>query len=109
MSRRDDLHHNSHQPRTMTASFLNETVDQEIQLADLQQVNGAIPVPVMVGLAWGSGWLCHEFWEENKEDIADAIHDFISDEKECENGNCSGYRQGGGSRGGGKYDKPVLR
>ena len=36
-------------------------------------------------------------------------YDYFSDEKGSENGNCSGYRQGGGSCGGGKYDKPVLR
>ena len=92
----------------MTTAFITETIDQELQLTDLQQVAGAIPVPVMVGLAWGSGWLCKEFWDDNKEDIADAIHDFISDD-DCEDGNSSGYRQGGGSGGGGKYEKPVLK
>ena len=39
----------------MTTAFITETIDQELQLTDLQQVAGAIPVPVMVGLAWGSG------------------------------------------------------
>ena len=101
----------------MTSSFINETVDQELQLTDLQQLNGAWLVPAiaiggagMIGAAAGAagGWLLNDFWEANKEDIADAIHDLISDEKGSENGNCTGYR-GGGSCSGGKYDKPVLR
>ena len=28
------------------------------------------------------GWLLNDLWEANKEDIADALHDLISDEKE---------------------------
>ena len=109
-----DLRHLTHQQRTMTSSFINETVDQELQLTDLQQLNGAWLVPaICIGTAGAAeavgGWLLNDLWEANKEDIADAIHDLISDEKGSENGNCSGYRQGGGSCGGGKYDKPVLR
>ena len=64
---------------------------------------------IAVGAALVSRWLGKELWDEYKEDIADGIHDFICDEKGSENGNCNSYRQVGGSCGGGKYDKPVLR
>ena len=40
MSRRDDLHYNSHQPRTMTTSFITETADQELNFSDLNAING---------------------------------------------------------------------
>ena len=108
-----DLHNSTQQQRTITSSFINETVDQELQLTDLQQLNGAWLVPaICIGAAGAAGavggWVLNDFWEANKEDIADAIHDLISDEKGSENGNCTGYR-GGGSCSGGKYDKPVLR
>ena len=53
-------------------------------------------------------WRSKDHDYDNKEDIADAIHDFISDD-DCEDGDSSGYRQGGGSGGGGKYEKPVLK
>ena len=52
MSRRDDLHNTSYQLRTMTTAYIAETVDQELQLSDLQQLNGAA-APVL--LAWGMG------------------------------------------------------
>ena len=96
----------------MTTSFINETtVDQELQLTDLQQINGSggWAVPIMVGLAWGSGYLTKEWWDDNKEDIADAIHDFISEEDDCEGDNSSSYREEPGSRGGGGIGKPVLK
>ena len=94
----------------MTASFLNETVDQELQLSELSAVHGAWLAPVAAtGAAFAAGWIAKELWDLTKEDIADAIHDFISDDKDSEDGNCSGYRQGGGSSGGGKYGKPVLK
>ena len=91
----------------MTTSFINETtVDQELQLTDLQQINGSgWALPIMVGLAWGSGYLTKEWWDDNKEDIADAIHDFISEEDDCEGGS---YREEPGSGGGG-IGKPVLK
>ena len=95
----------------MTTSFINETtVDQELQLTDLQQINGAgWALPIMVGLAWGSGYLTKEWWDDNKEDIADAIHDFISEEDDCEGDNSSSYREEPGSGGGGGIGKPVLK
>ena len=94
----------------MTSTFISETVDQELQLTDLQELNGAWLVPaICIGAAGAAGavggWVLNDLWEANKEDIADALHDLISDEKGSENG----YRQGGGSCSGGKYDKPVLR
>ena len=65
----------------MTASFLNETVDQELQLSDLSAVHGAWLLPVAAtGLAFAAGWVGKEVWDLTKEDIADAIHDFISDD-----------------------------
>ena len=71
----------------MTSSLINETVDQELQLTDLQQLNGAWLVPaICIGAAGAAGavggWVLNDLWEANKEDIADAIHDLISDEKE---------------------------
>ena len=42
MHGRDDLHNNSHQPKTMTASFISENKDQELSLQELQAANGGI-------------------------------------------------------------------
>ena len=100
-----------HQLRTMTTTFITETVDQELQLTDLQQLNGAA-APIL--LAWGMGaatgamamWL---YENADREKIADAVHDLISGESESDNGNSSGYREEPGSGGGGKYGKPVLK
>ena len=100
-----------HQRRTMTTTFITETVDQELQLTDLQQLNGAA-APIL--LAWGMGaatgamamWL---YENADREKIADAVHDLISGESESENGNCSSYREEPGSGDGGKYGKPVLK
>ena len=82
-----DLHNSTQQQRTITSSFINETVEQELQLTDLQQLNGAWLVPaICIGAAGAAGavggWVLNDFWEANKEDIADALHDLISDEKE---------------------------
>tara|TARA_Y100000739_G_C20481859_1_gene406336 strand:- start:89 stop:376 length:288 start_codon:yes stop_codon:yes gene_type:complete len=95
----------------MTTFFINETADQELQLSDLQQLNGAA-APIL--LAWGMGaatgamgmWLYENL---DREKLADAVHDLISGESESDNGNSSSYREQPGSGGGGKYDKPVLK
>ena len=100
-----------HQRRTMTTTFITETVDQELQLTDLQQLNGAA-APIL--LAWGMGaasgamamWL---YENADREKIADAVHDLISGESESDNGNSSSYREEPGSGGGGQYGKPVLK
>ncbi|EAU74585.1 hypothetical protein [Synechococcus sp. RS9916] len=98
----------------MTTSFINETtVDQELQLAELSELNGGIAwvaPAVAIGAAFTLGWLTNELWDEVKEDVADAIHDAISDEKQGDCGQNSGsYREEPGSRGGGKGRKPVLK
>ena len=95
----------------MTNSFITQSVDQELQLTDLQQLNGAA-APIL--LAWGLGaatgamamWL---YENTDREKLADAAHDLISGESESENGNSSSYREEPGSGGGGKYGKPVLK
>ena len=91
----------------MTTAFITETVDQELQLTDLQQLNGAA-APIL--LAWGLGaatgamgmWL---YENADREKIADAVHDLISGESESDNGNSSSYREEPGSGGGGKYGR----
>jgi hypothetical protein len=95
----------------MTTAFTTETVDRELQLTDLQQLNGA-GAPLL--LAWGMGaatgamaiWI---YENADREKIADAVHDLISGESESENGNSSSYREEPGSCGGGKNGKPVLK
>ena len=89
MSRREDLHTTTHQQRTMTTAFTTETVDQQLQLSDLQQLNGG-GAPLL--LAWGMGaatgamamWI---YENANREKIADAVHDLISGESESQSGN----------------------
>ena len=109
MRRRDDLHYNSHQPRTMTTSFINETADQELQLTDLQDLNGGVLMELaFYGIGLGTGAAVMYLYE-HREELADAVHDLISGESESSEGNCTGYREERGSRGGGKYDKPVLK
>ena len=44
-----------HQLRTMTTTFITETVDQELQLTDLQQLNGAA-APISPRLGHGSSY-----------------------------------------------------
>ena len=111
MSRRDDLHTTTHQRRTMTTAFITETVDQELQLTDLQQLNGA-GAPILLAWALGAATGAGAMWlyeNADREKIADAVHDLISGESENENGNSSSYREEPGSGGEGKYGKPVLK
>ena len=95
----------------MTTSFTTESVDQELQLTDLEQINGAMPILITLGLAVGGFAIgagaatAYGWFEDNREDIADTVHDLIS----AEDGNSSSYREQPGSGGGGKYDKPVLK
>ena len=74
----------------MTTSFISEASDQELQLSDLQQLNGAMPVLIALGYAAAGtaigvgGFYLNEWFQENREDIADSvsetIHDAISGE-----------------------------
>ena len=77
----------------MTTSFISEASDQELQLSDLQQLNGAMPVLIALGYAAagtaiGAGIFyageAYEWFKENREKIADdvseAVHDAISAE-----------------------------
>ena len=94
----------------MTTSFITENADQELQLRDLSTINGAWLAPVAAtGAAFAAGWVAKELWDLTKEDIADAIHDFISDEDGTETSSSTSYRDEPGSRGGSKYGKPVLK
>ena len=74
----------------MTTSFINETADQELQLADLKNLNGAMPVLIALayartGLMLGmGGFAANEWFQENREDIADAVHDAISEEDDAD-------------------------
>ena len=100
-----------HQLRTMTTTFITETVDQELQLTDLQQLNGAA-APILLAWAMGaaSGALAMWAYENvDREKYADAVHDLLSGESESDNGNSSSYREEPGSGGGGTYGKPVLK
>ena len=59
----------------------------------------------MGGFAVGAGAATAYGWfEDNREDIADYVHDPISEE----DGNSSSYREQPGF-GGSKYDKPDLK
>ena len=98
----------------MTTSFINEaTVDQELQLTELAQLNGAMPILIVAGYAGAGaaiGWFgseALEWFDENREEIADAIHDAISEEDDAKNS--GSYREEPGSRGGNRYGKPVLK
>ena len=71
----------------MTTSLLNETTNQELLPTDLEQINGGIfPIPVTIGLAVagfaiGAGAAAGYGWfEDKREDIADYVHDLISEE-----------------------------
>ena len=76
----------------MTTSFINENSDQELQISDLQQLHGAMPVLIALGyaatgLAIGMGaFAVNEWFQENREDIADAVHDAISEEDDASSG-----------------------
>ncbi|WP_269613240.1 class IIb bacteriocin, lactobin A/cerein 7B family [Prochlorococcus marinus] len=67
----------------MTTSYVIETVDQELQLSDLQSINGGV-IPVAgayaiwaVGIATGA--LAKTVYDmADREKIADAVHDLIS-------------------------------
>ena len=89
------LHSTSNNSSTMTTSFIGEASDQELQLSDLQQLNGAMPVLIAVGYA-ATGWAIgagafylNEWFQENREDIADSVsetvHDAISAEDDGNN------------------------
>ena len=95
----------------MTTSITTETVDQELQLTDLQQLHGAgLPLVLAWGMGIASGAMGMWLYENvDREKLADAVHDLMSGESESENGNSSSYREEPGSGGGGKYDKPVLK
>ena len=77
----------------MTTSFINETTDNELQLNDLQQLNGGgaqILIPWGIGLATGAmaGGLA-VFGYYNREQVADALHDLISKNEDSGDGvNC---------------------
>jgi len=67
----------------MTTSYVIETVDQELQLSDLQNINGGV-IPVAgayaiwaVGIATGAG---AKYLYDNREVLADVAHDLISSE-----------------------------
>jgi hypothetical protein len=74
----------------MITSFINETADHELHLADLQNLNGAMPVLIALaytgtGLMLGmGGFAVNEWFQENREDIADAVHDAISEEDDAD-------------------------
>ena len=95
----------------MTTSFITETIDQELQLSDLQQLNGAAaPILLAWGLGAASGAMGMWIYENlDREKLADAVHDLISSDAESENGNSSSDREEPGSGGGEKYGKPVLK
>jgi len=69
----------------MTTSYVIETVDQELQLSDLQNINGGV-IPVAgayaiwaVGIA--TGVMAKTVYDmADREKIADAVHDLISSE-----------------------------
>ena len=74
----------------MTTSFITDQIDQELQLTELAQMNGAMPALIVAGLAVGGfaagyfGAEAYYWFEENREKIADdvseAVHDAISAE-----------------------------
>ena len=74
----------------MTNSFFSEASDQELQISDLKQLNGAMPVLIALGYAGAGlaigmgGFALNEWFQENREEIADsvsdAVHDAISEE-----------------------------
>ena len=67
----------------MTASFITETVDQELQLTELQNINGGT-LPFY--LAWGLGVATGAMWKhiyDKREELADDVHDLISAEDDA--------------------------
>ena len=74
----------------MTTPVIIETADQELPLTDLHHLNSAMPVLIALayagtGLALGmGGFAANEWFQENWEDIADAVHDSISEEDDAD-------------------------
>ena len=58
-----DLHFNSHNSKTMTISFSPEFIDQELELAELSDISGGVPVvppvpplvPILAAVGIGAG------------------------------------------------------
>ena len=84
----------------MTTSYLIEDVDQELQLRDLQNINGGV-IPVAGAYAiWSvviaTGVMAKTVYDmADREKIADAVHDLISSED-------NSSQKGGKGRKGGK-------
>ena len=96
----------------MTTSFISEASDQELQISDLKQLNGAMPALIVLAYA-GTGWAIgagafylNEWFQENREDIADSVsetvHDVIS--AEDDGGNVAPTGNGKGCTG---RDRPF--
>lgn len=69
----------------MTTTFLNETIDQELQLTDLHDLNGAA-APLLILAAWGMGFATGamgKYVYDNRETLADVVHDMISAEDDA--------------------------
>ena len=66
--------------KTMTASFITETVDQELQLTELQNINGGtLPLWLAWGLGAATGAMGKHIYD-HRECLADTLHDLISAE-----------------------------
>ena len=118
-----DLHHTSPKKRPMTTSFINETtVDQELQLADLQQINGASPVAVafVAGIYAGGAILlgtaiAMKAFEDEIKEAVDSLTGSDTEDKDSSGcsgcgdteGGSAGYRDPGRGRGQ-RGLKPVL-
>ena len=69
----------------MTTSYVIETVDQELQLSDLQNINGGV-IPVAGAYAiWADGiakgTMAKTVYDlGDRQKFADAVHDLISSE-----------------------------
>ncbi len=96
----------THHLSIMTTSFITETIDQELPLTDLQDINGGV-IPLGVGVAyvttvWALGLVtgaaAYSLYDDNREEIADSVHDAISEED-------NSSQNGGKGRKGGKARK----
>ena len=71
----------------MTASFITETVDQELQLSELQNINGGtLPFWLAWGLGAATGAMLKNIYDHREEladDWGDIIHDLISAEDDA--------------------------
>ena len=67
----------------MTASFIAETVDQELQLTELQNINGGtLPFWLAWGLGAATGAMGKHIYD-HRECLADTLHDLISAEDDA--------------------------